>query len=82
MATMCEIMGQTLLMQKGLKQVAALQVFKVERKGWLVGRQTAPYSMMSYYGGWTTLQRALEKELQCLPREVRQVSWEETGSEL
>lgn len=81
---MCEIMGQTSVMQKGLKQVAALQAFKVERKGWLVGRQTTPSSVTCYRrcGGWTALQRAPEKELQCLPREVGQGCLEETGSEL
>lgn len=54
---MCEIMGQSLVMQKGSKQVAALQALKVDRRGWLVGRQATPCSTMCYNGGWTTLHR-------------------------
>lgn len=69
-------------MQRGSKQAAALQAFRVERKSQLVSRQMAPYSTVCCDGGWTTLQRALEKDLQCLSGDVEQGSLEGPRSEL
>ena len=67
-------------MQRGSKQVAALQTFRVERKSQLVGRRMAPHSMMCYDGGWAALRG--EPLPRHLPGEVEQGSLEGTGSEL
>lgn len=81
---MRQIMGQALMMQKGSKRVAALQgVQGGEEKLADGGRQTAPCSVICVMmeGGPFT-KGALEKKPQRLPREIRQGSLEEAGSEL